>query len=59
MHLSSTAIDLQALEAHISKLPEVDRSRVTEIRNQISSGQYNIDSARVAEKMLGFDAALK
>lgn len=59
VHISSKAVDLQALEARINELPEVDRVRVTELRNQIANGQFEINSSRVAEKILGFDAALK
>ncbi|MDT8428273.1 MAG: flagellar biosynthesis anti-sigma factor FlgM [Pseudomonadales bacterium] len=59
VHISSKAVDLQALEARINELPEVDRARVTELRNQIANGQFEINSSRVAEKILGFDAALK
>jgi flagellar biosynthesis anti-sigma factor FlgM len=36
----------------------VDKSRITEIRNQIASGQYQINAARVAEKIIGFEAGL-
>ena len=59
VQLSSAAVDLQALESHINGLPDVDRARVTEIRNQISNGQYSINPSRIAEKIIGFDAELK
>lgn len=58
VHISSRAIDLQTLESHISQLPEVDRNRVTELRNQIAAGDYKIDAGRLADKLLAFDSKL-
>ena len=58
MHISSQAVDLRGLEAHISQLPDVDTSRVTELRNQIANGQYQINFSQVAEKILGLEADL-
>ena len=59
VHLSSAAVDLLALEAHISQLPDTDRARIGEIRNQIAKGDYRIDAARLAEQILGFESGLK
>ncbi len=56
VHISSQAIDLQGLEAHISQLPDVDKVRVTELRTQIANGQYQINPDRIADKILGFEA---
>ncbi|MDO8908125.1 MAG: flagellar biosynthesis anti-sigma factor FlgM [Pseudohongiella sp.] len=53
--ISSQAVDLQALESSIRQLPEVNAARVTELRDQISAGQYNVDSQRVADKILAFE----
>jgi len=58
VHISSQAVDLRGLEAHISQLPDVDTSRVTELRNQIANGQYQINFSQVAEKILGLEADL-
>ena len=58
VHISSQAIDLRGLEAHISQLPDADKSRVTELRNQIANGQYQINFDKVAEKILGLEAEL-
>lgn len=58
VHISSQAVDLQGLEAHISQLPDVDKGRVTELRNQIASGQYQVNFDRLAGKILGFEADL-
>ena len=56
VHISSQAIDLQGLEAHISQLPDVDKVRVAELRTQIDNGQYQINPDRIADKILGFEA---
>lgn len=58
VHISSQAVDLRGLEAHISQLPDVDKGRVTELRNQIASGQYQVNVDRLAGKILGFEADL-
>lgn len=58
VHISSQAIDLQGLEAHISSLPDVDNSRVTELRTRIANGQYQVEPARLAGKILGFESGL-
>ena len=38
--------------------PLVDGQRVQELRNAIASGQYQVDSTRVAEKLIAFEARL-
>lgn len=58
VHISSQAIDLQGLEAHINELPEVDSARVADLRAQIANGQYEINSSQIADRILGFEAEL-
>lgn len=58
VNISASAADLQAMEARLAELPEVDRGRVTELRNQIANGEYNIDSQRVADRILAFESDL-
>jgi len=53
--ISTQAADLQALEARIRDLPDVDSGRITELREKISSGQYNVDSGRLADRILAFE----
>lgn len=53
--ISTQAVDLQALEASIRQMPEVDATRVTELREQINAGQYQVDGRRVADKILAFE----
>lgn len=54
--LTDTAARLQKLENTIAELPVVDSQRVEDIRNAIASGEYEINSASIADKMLSFDA---
>ena len=56
--ISTQAGDLQALESRIRQLPEVNALRVTELREQISTGQYKVDSSRLADKILAFEQKL-
>lgn len=58
VHISPQAVDLQAVEARLKELPDVDRTRITELRNQIASGEYQTDSKRLAEKILKFESDL-
>lgn len=53
--ISTQAVDLQALEARIRDLPDVDTGRITELREKISLGQYNVDSSRLADRILSFE----
>jgi negative regulator of flagellin synthesis FlgM len=56
--ISARASDLKTLENNIKSLPDVDASRVSELREKINAGQYQIDSSRVADKILAFERNL-
>lgn len=56
--LTDTAARLQKLENTIAELPVVDTQRVEELRSAISNGEYQTNPTRIAEKLLGLDAAL-
>ncbi|MCB1725322.1 MAG: flagellar biosynthesis anti-sigma factor FlgM [Chromatiaceae bacterium] len=56
--LSSQASQLQALEAQIANLPVVDTQRVQEVQHTIATGALQVDPARVADKLLTFEAGL-
>lgn len=58
VQISSQAVDLQALEKQINDLPDVDSTRVSELRDQIANGEFEIDGARVADKILSFESQL-
>ncbi len=56
--LTDTAALLQRLSDRIAEQPAFDSQRVAAIREAIASGSYEIDPARVAEKMINFESAL-
>ena len=58
LRLSSTASQLQALEAQIANLPVVDTQRVQDVQRTIATGALQVEPARVADKVLTFEAGL-
>lgn len=50
--LSPTARELQKAGKVLQDLPEVRLEKVNRIREQIESGTYRIDRARIADRML-------
>ncbi|MDH7944870.1 flagellar biosynthesis anti-sigma factor FlgM [Pseudohongiella sp. SYSU M77423] len=56
--ISSRAADLQALESSVRALPDTDAARVSELRDKIQSGNYSVDSLRLADKILAFEKNL-
>lgn len=57
--LTDTAARLRELENSLAKLPVVDSQRVESIQQAIANGSYEVDSGRVAEKMLRFERDLQ
>jgi len=53
--LTQAGNQLNQLENTIAKLPVVDTQRVESIKQSIASGSFEIDSARVADKLLNFE----
>ena len=53
--LTDTAKQLHKLEAAIADLPIVDAARVADVKQNIRNGRFQINSQRVAEKMLNFE----
>jgi len=51
--ISSQAKDIQLAKTVISNLPEIRDAKVQDLKAQIQQGNYNIDSGKVAEKMVG------
>ena len=58
LNLSNQAAQLQALEAEIANLPMVDTHRVEDVQRTLATGSYEIQPARVADKVLTFEAGL-
>ena len=57
--LTSSARSLQKIEEAIAKAPVVNLSKVTAVKQAIQSGNYHVDAARVADKMLQFESGLQ
>jgi negative regulator of flagellin synthesis FlgM len=57
--LTSSARSLQQIEATIAKTPVVNTDKVAAIKQQISSGTYQVNSGSVAAKLLQFESGLK
>jgi len=51
--ISSQAKDIQLAKTVISNLPEIRDAKVQDLKTQIQQGSYNIDSGKIAEKMVG------
>jgi negative regulator of flagellin synthesis FlgM len=56
--LSSTSMNIQQIEAEVSKMPDVDDQTIDRIRSAIDSGEYKIDYQQLAGKMLDFEGKL-
>jgi negative regulator of flagellin synthesis FlgM len=57
--LTSSARSLQKLEEVIGQTPVVNASKVASVKQAISSGTYQVDSSRVADKLLQFESGLQ
>ncbi len=57
--LTHSARSLQKIEEAIAQTPVVNSSKVAAVKQAISSGTYQIDSGRVADKLLQFESGLK
>jgi len=56
VHLSSEAQQLQKISDSLREQPVVNESRVAELKKAIADGSYQVDSNRVANKLLNFEA---
>ena len=57
--LTSSARSLQKIEEAIAQTPVVNSSKVAAVKQAISAGTYQVDSGRVADKLLQFENGLK
>ncbi len=57
--LTDSARSLQKIEAAVAKAPVVNASKVAKVKHAISSGTYQVNAGRVADKLLQFERGLK
>jgi negative regulator of flagellin synthesis FlgM len=51
--LSSRAKDIQQIKQIVDQIPDVRENKVQELKAQIDSGSYKVNSDKIAEKMVG------
>lgn len=56
VHLSDEAQKLQQITDNLRNQPSVNSARVAELKAAIADGSYQVDSARVASKLVNFEA---
>ena len=56
--LTDSALQLQKLGAAVAGAPVVNVARVAEVKQAVQSGTYQVDTTRVANKILGFESGL-
>lgn len=57
--LSENAVQLGKLESSVVSMPVSDTQRIEQVKQAIMDGSYTIDPAKVAEKLMQFEAILK
>jgi negative regulator of flagellin synthesis FlgM len=57
--LTSSARSMQKIEEVIAQTPVVNSSKVAAVKQAINSGTYQVDSGRVADKLLQFESGLQ
>jgi len=56
--LTGRAQELRAASEELAKTPVFDSARVEALKQAISDGSYQVDAARIAEKLLATDGQL-
>lgn len=54
--LTDMASRLKTLEQKLGEQSEIDQAKVERVKDLISSGEFRIDPARVADKMIDFES---
>lgn len=53
INISQTSKQVQGLMDTISRLPEMRTEKVNAISESVKAGNYNVDSSKIAEKIVG------
>ncbi|HHJ36348.1 MAG TPA: flagellar biosynthesis anti-sigma factor FlgM, partial [Gammaproteobacteria bacterium] len=56
--LSQNAVSLGKLNNNIDSTPVVDTQRVEQVKQAIANGTFEVDAAKVADKMMQFESIL-
>ncbi|MGM0570646.1 flagellar biosynthesis anti-sigma factor FlgM [Marinobacter sp.] len=58
VNLSKQAREIRQMGEKLESAPEVDDSRVEQIRAALADGSYKVDAEKVAQKMLEMDKSI-
>ena len=56
---TASARSLQKIEEAVAKAPVVNDAKVAAVKQAVNSGTYQIDTGRVADKLIQFERGLK
>lgn len=59
VQLSKNARQLQSVSEKIASMPSVNSEKVAQLKQAVAEGSYQVDSQRVASKLLGLEAQFK
>lgn len=58
VRLTDTATNLKQVEQSLASMPDVDQARVSEIRQRVDGGSYQVNADRLADRLLAFERDL-
>lgn len=57
--ITGPALAMQKLSEAVAKAPVVNTQKVASVKQSVQNGTYEIDSGRVADKLIQFESGLK